>query len=222
MIPINVTVQYQEHGNKRSARLKLALDMTVAQAVEAIIGALQLSDDTAYRLVYQRHPLDATAKLFSAGLQEGSIVQLDADDANATIMDVSNARVLAAGVLQRLGGRTGSAEVELLPIRAALVAESGQVFMLQRTRALIGRADEQIGYPPEMFDAELSALDDNRSVSRPHALIVYADGVFTIRDLYSRHGVFVNDEKLSSSGAQQIYDGDVIRIGEIVFQFRLL
>ncbi len=222
MIPINVTVQYQEHGNKRSARLRLALDMTVAQAVEAIIGALQLSDDTAYRLYYQRNPMDATAKLFSAGLQEGSIVQLDADDANATIMEVSNARVLAAGVLQRLGGRSGAAEVEQLTVRAALVAETGKTFMLQRTRALIGRADEQIGYPADMFDVELSALDDNRSVSRPHALIVYAEGVFTIRDLYSRHGVMVNDQKLSSSGAQQIYDGDVIRIGEIVFQFRLL
>jgi pSer/pThr/pTyr-binding forkhead associated (FHA) protein len=153
-------------------------------------------------------------------LQEESLLQLSADDANATIMDASNARVLAAGVLQRLGGRTGT-EVEPLPIPATLVTESGQIFALKRTRALIGRADAQIGYPPEMFDAELSALDEHRSVSRPHALIVYADGMFSIRDLYSRHGVQVNDRKLSSSGSQQIYDGDVIRIGEIVLQFRL-
>lgn len=221
MIPVKVTVQYQHNGVKHSAQLQLVLAMTVQDAIEAIIGALQLPPALIYQLHYQHQALDYAAKLFNAGVQEGSIFQLTTEDVNATNIASETLQSSATNLLQRLGGR-GGAEVELLTVKAGLVTSDGTTLPLQRTRALVGRADTGIGYPPDAFDAELSTLDPTRSVSRPHALIVYADGGFTIRDLYSRHGVYVNDRRVAPSGAHQIYDGDKIRIGEVELRFQLL
>ena len=93
---------------------------------------------------------------------------------------------LAAGVLSRIGG--GKSGSEPLPVAATLIAETGEVFPVRHTRALIGRADAKLGYPPEALDADLTDLDPDRTVSRPHAMIVYSEGEFTIRDLYSQRG----------------------------------
>jgi pSer/pThr/pTyr-binding forkhead associated (FHA) protein len=125
-------------------------------------------------------------------------------------------RSMAGGVLNRLGGRTGD---ELLPVQAGLIAPNGRTLWLRRARALVGRADETLGYPVESLDAELTEFDPDRTVSRPHALIVYADGNFSVRDLYSQSGVLVNGIHISPSQAQLIYDGDVLTFGSVALQF---
>jgi hypothetical protein len=217
MIPVTVTIQYERDGAKKSSQVRLSLDMTVATAIETIVEALGLPPHLHYTLTFQRQTLAESVKLFMVGVQDGGICQLTAEDARATIMETDSGRNNAAGLLQRLGGKGAS---EPLPIRAALITVNGDVMMLNHTRALIGRADDRVGYGAEMFDVELTALDPNRSVSRPHAMIVYADGGFTIRDLYSRHGVSVNGKPLSPSASQPIHDGDVLSIGEVELQFR--
>jgi pSer/pThr/pTyr-binding forkhead associated (FHA) protein len=116
-----------------------------------------------------------------------------------------------------LGGKAGN---EPLPVKAALVSPSGDEFPLQHTRALIGRADPKLGYPTESLDADLTLLDPGKSVSRPHALIVFTNGEFTIRDLYSQTGLLVNGERVSPSKAKVLHDGDMLMLGEVLIQFR--
>ncbi len=217
MIPVNVTVQFQREGVKGSATMRLSIDMTAEQAARGIVQYLNLPPGGRYRLLRQRQVLDSAVRLFEAGIQEGDILQLTSLDANATLGLPGAAHGIASGILNRLGGR---AEGEPLPIRAALIANDGQMIPLLRTRALIGRADPSLGYPNGAFDAELTTFDPDRTVSRPHALIVYTDGKFSIRDLYSQSGVLVNGLTISPSQAQPIYDKDVLTFGSVSLQFR--
>src|SRR5262249_27597405 len=103
---------------------------------------------------------------------------------------------------------------------AALFTASGQQYTLSHTRALIGRADTKLGYPPESLDVDLTDVDPEKSVSRPHALIVYSDGQFTIRDLYSQHGLLLNGEPVSPSKAAPLQDGEILLLGDVEVQFR--
>ncbi|MFN7210707.1 MAG: FHA domain-containing protein [Aggregatilineales bacterium] len=219
MLPAHVTVQYIREGAKQNIRLKLSLDATVRQVIADLVRDLGLpsadADGTpySYELTYQRQLLNYEARLFEAGVQEDAILQLVAVNPNAT----RSGATLSANLLSRLGGKGSN---EPLPVAAQLLARDGHVFPLSHTRALIGRADAALGYPPDVFDADLTALDVNRTVSRPHALIVYSDGHFSIRDLYSQRGVLVNGVRIPANGAYPLNDGDQLKLGEIELQFR--
>ncbi len=206
-----------QDGIQRSASMRLSMDMTVREAISGMVAYLSLPGGDPYRLLRQCRLLEAETRLFEAGVQEGDILQLTVVDANTTIGALNLGRSMAGGVLSRLGGKAGE---EPLSVRAALVTAEGKSFRLYHTRALIGRADEKLGYPSETLDVDLTSLDPDRVISRPHAMIVYAEGGFTLRDLYSQGGVEVNGERLSPSGAQPIYDGDVLMFGGIALQFR--
>ncbi|MFQ3536062.1 MAG: FHA domain-containing protein [Aggregatilineales bacterium] len=202
-------------------RLKLSLDATVRQVIADLVRDLQLPSTDAdgapctYELTYQRQALSSDARLFEVGVQENAILQLVAVNPNAT----RSGMALSANVLSRLGGKGSN---EPLPMVAQLIARDGRSFQLHHTRALIGRADATLGYPPDVFDADLTAIDPNRTVSRPHALIIYSEGRFTIRDLYSQRGVLVNGVRIPVNGAYPLNDGDCLVIGEVELQFRFL
>ena len=217
MIPVNVTVQFMREGVKNSAGMRLSMDMTAEEAVQGIVQYLHLPTSSVYQLLRQRQMIDPEMRLFEAAVQEGDIVQLTVIDANTTLGTPGIGRGMAGGILSRLGGRNNS---DPIPIQAALIMPDGQPVYLQRTRALIGRADESLGYPADALDVELTRFDPDRTVSRPHAQIVYADGRFTIRDLHSQGGVKINDGLISLSQSQLINDGDVITIGNVILQFR--
>ena len=217
MIPINVTLQYLRDGVKDSKRVKLSMDSNVGDVIASLVSDLNLpqeNDDEPinYYLIHQREVLDGDSKLFDAGIQEGDILQLAVIDPNATV-----GKAITGAVLNRLGGKAGN---EPLPVPAALVSPSGEEFVLQHTRALIGRADPKLGYPSEALDADLTILDPGKSVSRPHALIVYSAGEFTVRDLYSQTGLLLNGERVSPSKAKVLHDGDMLMLGDVLIQFR--
>jgi hypothetical protein len=219
MLPANVTLQYMREGTKQNVRVKLSLDATVRQVIADLVRDLGLpstdsdGEPCTYELTYQRQTLSDEARLFEVGVQENAILQLVAVNPNAT----RSGMALSANVLSRLGGKGSN---ELLPIRAELLSRTGRAFPLRHTRALLGRADPALGYPPEALDADLTSLDPERTVSRPHALIVYSDGRFTIRDLYSQRGVLVNGVRIPVNGAYPLNDGDWLVLGEVELQFR--
>lgn len=64
-------------------------------------------------------------------------------------------------------------------------------------------------------NCHLSLQDD--AISDFHALIEEKNTVFTISDLSSRYGVWINQRKISS---QLLHDGDMIQIGNIYLTFR--
>ncbi|MDX1519962.1 MAG: FHA domain-containing protein, partial [Gammaproteobacteria bacterium] len=85
--------------------------------------------------------------------------------------------------------------------------ESKRRYPITRTTWRIGRSK----------DNELS-LDDN-SISRRHAEIHRSQGdEFTIIDLDSLNGVFINSEKVK---IQQLKEGDIVEIGDVDFRFTL-
>jgi hypothetical protein len=217
MITVNITLQFVRDGAKESKRLRLSMEDSIGETVNRLVRdlALPLDDDgqpLSYHLVRHRQVLASEDRLFEAGVQEGDIMQLAILDPQATM-----GQSISAGLLNRLGGKTAS---EPLPIRATLVAPTGQSFELHHSRALIGRADPNLGYPADAFDADLTNLDPNRTVSRPHALIVYNNGQFTIRDLYSQRGLLLNDMPVSPSKSTFLQDGDVLTLGDVKVQFR--
>ncbi len=221
MIPVQVTVQFMRANIKESTRIKLAMEATVNETIAKLLQELGLPAEergqpVRYQLIRQRQVLDQDAKLYEAGIQENDILQLMAYDANSTL----GVKAISGGVLSRLGGKVSG---EPLPVPAALVDKTGKhTFQLTTTRAMIGRADPKLGYPAEMFDAELTALDPKRTVSRPHALIVYVNGDFTIRDLYSQHGLYLNGNRLSPNKSHTLADGDTVTFGTVELQFRCI
>ncbi len=80
-------------------------------------------------------------------------------------------------------------------------------------RATIGRGQFQIGRSSKN---ELPI--DQESVSRHHARITSSSRGFTIQDLGSTNGTYVNDEKLGKETAP-LRDGDQIRVGRSILKF---
>ncbi|MBI2843991.1 MAG: FHA domain-containing protein [Armatimonadetes bacterium] len=58
-------------------------------------------------------------------------------------------------------------------------------------------------------------------VSGNHAVITASDGCFSILDLGSTNGTFVNGEKLVPNEPRQLTDGDRMTVGQIEFRFTI-
>ncbi|MGH9801915.1 MAG: FHA domain-containing protein, partial [Blastocatellia bacterium] len=57
------------------------------------------------------------------------------------------------------------------------------------------------------------------SVSSTHAIISFADGIYTLSDLGSRNGTFVNEARVGES--RKLQHGDLIKMGHCAITFRL-
>ncbi|MBL8189068.1 MAG: DUF3616 domain-containing protein [Acidobacteria bacterium] len=78
----------------------------------------------------------------------------------------------------------------------------------------LAAAETKIGKAPQN-----DILLPDASVSSSHAMISLADGHFTISDLGSRNGTFVNDARIHDS--RKLAHGDLIRMGHCTITFRL-
>ncbi len=66
---------------------------------------------------------------------------------------------------------------------------------------------------------------DHYIVSRRHAMITYANGCYLLRDLGSKNGTFLNDQRLEPHRLHILQPDDTIRIGTAmtyILQFRPL
>lgn len=82
---------------------------------------------------------------------------------------------------------------------------------------ILGRFDPNIGVPP---DIDLAFEDgDSHLVSRRHAVIAGKNDEFTIEDLGSTSGVFLNGQKLGFRPSRSLKPGDRIKIGDISIIF---
>jgi diguanylate cyclase (GGDEF)-like protein len=57
---------------------------------------------------------------------------------------------------------------------------------------------------------------DQESVSRHHARITYRDGNYSLADLDSTNGTYINDESVHE---RRLHDGDQVRIGRSILKF---
>lgn len=106
-------------------------------------------------------------------------------------------------------------------VRAKLVVERGgsvgAEFPLAADESYIGRWDADNGIFP---DVDLDRHDSEAKVSRRHARIIYGHGKFSIEDLGSVNGTFVNrGRRLIPGKAQILNSGDEIIVGKTFLRF---
>jgi pSer/pThr/pTyr-binding forkhead associated (FHA) protein len=101
--------------------------------------------------------------------------------------------------------RTQDLPVGFLPLELRLMP-AGPSVELDRPDMVIGRHSDA--------DVRLALPD----VSRRHCRLVFQHGVWTVIDLNSLNGVFVNGERIQEAA---LYDGDNIRLGGFTFAVQL-
>ena len=84
-------------------------------------------------------------------------------------------------------------------------SNAGKEIPISVPRFLIGRSD----------DCQLRPKSD--AISRNHCAIVTAGDEVLIRDLNSRNGTYINEERIS--GDKQLQNGDKLRLGKLEFEF---
>ncbi|WP_253300760.1 FHA domain-containing protein [Paenibacillus lautus] len=93
--------------------------------------------------------------------------------------------------------------------------ERGDVIALTKPITVLGRKGQH-------FDPDIAF--DNIFVSRRHAALLYRNGKFSIKDLNSKHGTFVNQERLAPHDEIPLQHGDTIVLAGdlIVLSFSIL
>lgn len=106
---------------------------------------------------------------------------------------------------------------------AKLLIERGDAvnteFLLTADESYIGRWDADNGIFP---DVDLDAYDPDAKVSRRHARIVKGERSYTIEDLGSTNGTFVNRGRRLLPGSPHVLnEGDEIIVGKTFLRFRI-
>ena len=98
-------------------------------------------------------------------------------------------------------------------------ASVGKQFTLSSDESYIGRWDADNGIFP---DIDLDAHDPEAKVSRRHARIIYQNGKYTIEDLGSTNGTYINRGRRLIPGSPNILnDGDEIIVGKTFLRFKI-
>ena len=85
--------------------------------------------------------------------------------------------------------------------------QKGEDFRLHEGKNTVGSAaDQQI-------------VIRDATISGQHASVRFEDGKFTVTDLDSSNGTFLNDKKIAR---EEINDNDMIRFGEVTVKFKRL
>lgn len=87
------------------------------------------------------------------------------------------------------------------------LSDKGVSFSLFEGRNIIGR------------DMNCNITVADATVSKQHAILLFRDGKYSISDMQSTSGTFVNDEDIELT-PRYINDGDIIKMGNTVFKFR--
>jgi pSer/pThr/pTyr-binding forkhead associated (FHA) protein len=96
----------------------------------------------------------------------------------------------------------------------------GKQFLLNSPVSEIGRWDADGGIFP---DVDLDSDDPEAKVSRRHARIALNDGVYSLEDLGSTNGTFINrGKRLAANTRQPLNDGDEIIVGKTFLRFQII
>lgn len=108
-------------------------------------------------------------------------------------------------------------------VHAILIIERGDSvgteFNLTTDESYIGRWDADNGIFP---DVDLDAYDTEAKVSRRHARIITSEGKYSIEDLGSTNGTYINrGRRLIPGNAHILNDGDEIIVGKTFLRFNI-
>jgi pSer/pThr/pTyr-binding forkhead associated (FHA) protein len=90
------------------------------------------------------------------------------------------------------------------------------IFPLNKVTNSVGRKDRITNMVP---DVDLGSLDQERSVSRRHAELMYEHGTISVRDIGSTNGTTVNGERLAHQVDRDLKDGDEVGFGAVAMVF---
>ena len=95
----------------------------------------------------------------------------------------------------------------------------GKKFNLSADESYIGRWDADNGIFP---DVDLDAHDPEAKVSRRHARVIYHNGKYSVEDLGSTNGTYINrGRRLIPGSPNQLNDGDEIIVGKTFLRFNI-
>jgi len=129
---------------------------------------------------------------------EAAKVELNGDDAKPNKEGRTN--VVKVEPVKSSGGPTNACLVLIYPAGP----DMGRRFALQRDELSIGRG------------ADTDIQVDRDSVSRLHALVARRQNEWTLEDLGSTNGSYVNDAPVTKV---VLRDGDFVRVGAAIFKF---
>jgi pSer/pThr/pTyr-binding forkhead associated (FHA) protein len=90
------------------------------------------------------------------------------------------------------------------------------IFPLNKVTNSVGRKDRITNMVP---DVDLGSLDQERSVSRRHAELMYEHGTISVRDIGSTNGTTVSGERLAHQVDRALKDGDEVGFGAVTMVF---
>lgn len=96
-------------------------------------------------------------------------------------------------------------EVSVMKLQELTKSGTGRLILLERELYTLGRS------------AKADITLESSELSRKHVLLKRENGSFSITDLDSTNGVYLNGTKVYGA---QLYHGDVLQLGDIVFRFR--
>jgi CRP-like cAMP-binding protein len=121
-----------------------------------------------------------------------------------------------AAEVQPAGGTAGTLQAEALAY--FISTQSGNVFPVFKSDALIGRFDSVTGMHPEV---DLTNEDQSRNISRRHARLVIKDGKhFIAEEIGTMNGTFLNGKKLPNGVLTPIQDGDDLTLCRLGLTFK--
>jgi hypothetical protein len=141
-----------------------------------------------------------------------------------------NASVTSLGIpsiIEELKGQSSEFESQnretINGAHATLIIERGEAvgteFLLSTEESYIGRWDADNGVFP---DVDLDAYDTEAKVSRRHSRIIFANDRYSIEDLGSTNGTYVNrGRRLIPGNPHVLNDGDEVIVGKIFLRFNV-
>jgi hypothetical protein len=102
---------------------------------------------------------------------------------------------------------------------ATLHADTGQVFELHWSPALVGRPEANT--PAGSLAVNLADMPEARTVSRPHGAINERDGIYLVESLAQHNLVRLNGEEIQMGERRSLRSGDELLFGKILLTFKL-
>ena len=177
------------------------------------LDASQYCDECGVRLVNKANELDELPN-FEVRRADVPVFQ----STNVTSVGIPN----IAEVI-REAERNSNADLKLKGkiVHATLIIERsdavGTEFQMTSDESLIGRWDADNGIFP---DVDLDRHDPEAKISRRHARILHKNGQYSIEDLGSTNGTYVNrGRRLIPGSAQLLKNEDEIIVGKTFLRF---
>lgn len=106
------------------------------------------------------------------------------------------------------GNSFGSSEQKFF-----LERKNGEKIYINKSMFFIGKADKS--------DIQNDYIIRNGAVSRNHAYFQLVAGGVTVTDNNSSNGTFINDEKIPSLVQRELKNGDIVRLADEIFVFKV-